>query len=176
MILTPILATDRMTWRLMRYHPLRKEPSQEEPMREHILLLGCGDNGMPLLETLITSGNDVLVVDDDPTVIERLREGDVRAIRGDGSDFDILRSASARDARLIISTMRRPKDNFGMLKYVEGVPVLVRVFDPIEAEEIRSRGGTPIIYSEAAAQDFLQWLDQAEEVGIERERRIRPRT
>jgi Kef-type K+ transport system membrane component KefB len=175
MILTPFLANDSMTWRLMRLHPLRKATTELEPMRDHVLLLGCGDNGMPLMETLLTAGHDVVVVDDDPAVIERLREGDVQAIRGDGSDFDVLRGASARQARLIISTMRRPRDNLSMLDYVAGVPVLVRVFDADEAEEIRTHGGNPIIYSEAAAHDFLQWLDQAEEVGIQRERRLRPR-
>jgi Kef-type K+ transport system membrane component KefB len=176
MILTPLLATDRMTWKLMRFHPVRAEVAAERPVSDHVLLLGCGDNGMPLLETLLTAGHDVVVVDDDPTVIQRLREGDVQAIRGDGSDFQVLDAAHARNARLIISTLRRTKDNLAMLKYVDGVPVLVRVFDQEEAEAIRDHGGTPIVYARAAAEDFLQWLDQAEEVGIDRERRKRPRS
>jgi hypothetical protein len=71
--------------------------------------------------------------------------------------------------------MRRVGDNTPLLEYVNGVPVLVRVFDPEDAERIRARGGTPVLYSRAAADDFLQWLDQAEVVGIEHERRIRPR-
>jgi Kef-type K+ transport system membrane component KefB len=51
MILTPFLATDSTTWRLMRIHPLRRQIEVQRPMEDHVLLLGCGDNGMPLLES-----------------------------------------------------------------------------------------------------------------------------
>jgi Kef-type K+ transport system membrane component KefB len=175
MILTPIIATDRNTWRLMALHPLRQRSTARGPMRDHVLLLGCGDNGWPLLETLLGSGYEVLVVDDDPAVIERLQEGDIPCIRGDGSDLEVIRAANARDARVIISTMRRSGDNFALLSYVNGVPTLVRVFEPDDAEKIRERGGTPVLYSRAAAEDLMRWLEQAEAFGIDRERRLHPR-
>jgi hypothetical protein len=175
MVLTPFYATDVVTWRLLRYHPVRRSPQELEPPKDHVLLLGCGENGMPLLETLYAAGANVLVVDDDPAVISQLREGDIPCIRGDGSDFDVLRRAGARDARLIISTIRRPLDNEPVLRYVPGVRVLVRVFEAGDAVRIRALGGTPILYSEAAAEDFLKWYASADQVGIERERRIRAR-
>jgi Kef-type K+ transport system membrane component KefB len=175
MILTPFLATDRNTWRLMAFHPLRQTARIDRPMRDHVLLLGCGDNGWPLLETLIGAGHEVLVVDDDPAVIDRLREGDIPSIRGDGSDYEVLHAANAREAKIIISTMRRPGDNTVLLDYVDGVPTLVRVFEPEDAERIRAHGGTPVLYSRAAAEDFLKWLEQAEEVGVHRERRMHSR-
>jgi Kef-type K+ transport system membrane component KefB len=175
MMLTPVVATDRNTWRLMAFHPLRKTAQMDRPMSDHVLLLGCGDNGWPLLETLIGAGHEVLVVDDDPAVIERLQEGEIACIRGDGSDYEVLHAANARQAKVIVSTMRRANDNNALLDYVDGVQTLVRVFDPEDAARIRERGGTPVVYSRAAAEDFLNWLDQAEHVGIERERRMRPR-
>jgi Kef-type K+ transport system membrane component KefB len=175
MILTPFVATDRMAWRLMGYHPLRRGLRLDRDLKGHVLLLGCGDNGMPLLETLVSAGHDVLVVDDDPAVIQRLREGDIPSIRGDGSDPEVLRAANARSARLVISTMRRPTDHLALLDQVPGVRVVVRVFEPEDAEAVRLRGGEPVLYSHAAADEFMRWLDQAEAVGIDRERRTRPR-
>jgi Kef-type K+ transport system membrane component KefB len=175
MILTPLVATDRMTWRLMAYHPLRRSGGTTGEMQDHVLLLGCGDNGMPLLELLVSAGHDVFVVDDDPYVIERLREGEVPSLRGDGSDFEVLRTANARGARIIVSTMRRPLDHLAVLDYVEDVPVLVRVFEPADADAIRARGGTPILYSHAAADEFMRWLQQADTVGLHRERRAHSR-
>jgi Kef-type K+ transport system membrane component KefB len=175
MVLTPFISTDRVTWRLMRLYPARRRGGDELEAQDHILLLGCGDNGMPLLETLITAGKPVVVVDDDPAVIDRLREGDVPCIRGDGTDLDVLRAARAREARVIISTVRRPTENEAVLSYARGVPVICRVFEPEDAETIRADGGTPVLYSEAAAADFLAWLEQAETVGLHRERRRRPR-
>jgi hypothetical protein len=62
-----------------------------------------------------------------------------------------------------------------VLSYARGVPVICRVFEPSDAEQIRAEGGTPVLYSEAAAADFLAWLEQADEVGIDSERRRRPR-
>jgi Kef-type K+ transport system membrane component KefB len=175
MMLTPLIATDAATWKLMSYHPVRQRLRVKRDLRGHVLLLGCGDNGMPLLETLVLAGHDVLVVDDDPAVIQRLREGDIDSIRGDGADLDVLRAAGAPDASLIISTMRRPSDHLALLDYVPGVPVVVRVFEPEHADAIREHGGNAILYSWAAADDFMRWLEQADEVGLDRERRARPR-
>jgi Kef-type K+ transport system membrane component KefB len=176
MLVTPLFATDRMTWRLMRLHPMRRRATRMSVPSGHIVLLGCGDNGMPLLETLIAAGHHVVVVDDDPAVISRLEEGEVSAIRGDGSDFHVLRQAGAPDARIVISTMRRARDSENVLKFLPDVPVLVRVFDDASGERIRALGGRPVLYSAAAADDFSRWLDQAESYGLERERRTRPRS
>jgi Kef-type K+ transport system membrane component KefB len=176
MFLTPFLANNRVTWKLMAYHPLRRRSAGiEEIPRGHVLLIGCGDNGLPLLETLLTSDRSVVVIDDDAAVVEALREGDVPCIRGDGSDFEVLRRAGAANAEIIISTMRRPRDSVHLLKQIRDVPVLVRVFDQEDAERIRRHGGIPISFAEAATEDFLAWLDQATAFGLDRERRQRPR-
>ena len=176
MFLTPFIASNRMTWRLMAIHPLRDRGAEAvAPPSGHVLLIGCGDNGLPLLETLLGAGHSVVVVDDDPAVIESLREGDVPCIRGDGSDFDVLDRAGAKNAEIIISTMRRPRDSLHLLRRVRDVPVLVRVFDADEERRIARHGGIPISYAEAATEDFLEWLDQAELVGLKEERRTRPR-
>lgn len=160
MLLTPFLGTDTVTWRVMRMHPLRLRQSLGEPPVDHILLLGCGDSGMPLLETLIAAGHSVVVVDDDAAIIERLQDGDVPCVRGDGSDREVLARVGAKDARLIISTIRRAGDNEEVLKLAPNVPTLVRVFDGAAADEIRAQGGIPIVYAEAAAADFLRWFDR----------------
>jgi hypothetical protein len=62
-----------------------------------------------------------------------------------------------------------------VLAYAAGVPLIARVFEPVDAESIRAQGGTPVLYSEAAAVDFLTWLDAADAIGIDQERRIRTR-
>jgi Kef-type K+ transport system membrane component KefB len=160
MILTPFIATDAMTWRLMSFHPMRRLKAADVGTEGHILLLGCGDSGMPLLETLLSSGHDVLVIDDDPAVIERLREGDVASIRGDGADIALLRRAGADRARIITSTLRRPQDNRRLLEFARGVPILIRVFDEADAEWIRELGGTPVLASHVAADSLLRWFDR----------------
>lgn len=158
MVLPPFLATEPVIHRLLRLHPLRREEPGAGPPERHVLLLGCGSGGMPLLETLLAGGATVVVVVDDPEVIERLRQGDVRCSRGDAADPDVLRRAGADRARLVSSTVRRPRDNERLFEVARGIPVLVRVFDEADAAWVRERGAVPIVYSEAAEEDFIRWF------------------
>jgi Kef-type K+ transport system membrane component KefB len=160
MILTPFITTDSMVWRLMRLHPLReKGVAIVEPPSGHVLMLGCSDAVMPLLETLVLSGNDVFVVDEDPSVIENLIRNEVLCMRGDISDNEVLTRAGIDRARIVISLARRTGDNFLALERAGEVPVIVRVFEEFEAVQIRERGGIAVSTSDAAAEAFLEWFD-----------------
>jgi Kef-type K+ transport system membrane component KefB len=157
MMLTPFLTEDRFIWKLVHLHPFKRADTFAEPPKDHILLLGCGRNGMTLLELLIVTPNRVVVVDDDPATVESIRSASVPALRGDVSDVEILRSAGADRARIVVSTIRRAEDNAPLLAMVRDIPVLVRAFNVEEGDWIRERGGRPILYSDAAADDFLAW-------------------
>jgi len=156
MLLTPLVATDEVAWRLMKLRRGRRKGTRPD-LSNHVLLLGAGSTGMPLLEDLILSGSRVVVVDDDPAVVQRLEEAEVLSIRGEASDPVVLRDAGADRARVVISTIRRPRDNATLLEMAGGVPVLVRAFDQGDAEWIRRHGGRPILYSEATADGLVQW-------------------
>jgi CPA2 family monovalent cation:H+ antiporter-2 len=160
MVLTPAVSSRAVMERAMRLQPVRPAPAAEAP-HGHVLLLGCGSGGMPLLETLFAGGEGVVVIEDDPQVVDRLRRGDVHTIRGDAAEIRTLIEAGAAQARMISSTIRRPRDNQALLEMVRDVPVLVRVFEEEDAEWVRQMGGTPIVYSAAAAEDFLAWFDRA---------------
>jgi Kef-type K+ transport system membrane component KefB len=161
MVLTPLLATDRATLALMHLHPTRRVRTAERPVPEgHVLLIGCGANGMPLLETLVIGPYRVVAVDDDPTVVARVQEAGIECIRGDAADAEVLRRAGADRARVVISTIRRPRDNAPLLGLAPDVPVIVRGFSEDDARWIREQGGKPILYSEAAAADFLSWYEE----------------
>ncbi len=160
MLLTPLLATDRVTRWLLRLHPMRRESHVLETPRDHVVLFGCGASGMPLLETLLSGGHQVVVVDDDPAVVSRLREGGVPSIRGDAADSAVLQDAGVASARIVSSTVRQPRDNRLLLESAGKVPVLVRVFDDGDADWVRALGGTPIVAAEAATSAFLSWFER----------------
>lgn len=159
MLLTPFLTDDRVVWRLMRLRPVHRADRIPAPAEGHVLILGSGTTGTPLLETLIGTGRRVVVVDDDAAVVNRLRGAEIPCIRGDASDREVLDQARAREARLITSTIRRPQDNVRLLAYARGVPVLVRVFEAADARRIRELGGIPVLYSEATADAMLEWYE-----------------
>jgi hypothetical protein len=160
MMLTPFLAADRVSLALMRWHPSRRMTDELDPPRDHVLLLGCGTSGMPLLETLVIGPYPVVAVDDDPQVVARVQEAGVRAFRGDAADRRLLLRAGAHQARVVISTVRRAEDNLPLLEVAGEVPVLVRAFNDEDAALVNARGGRAVLYSDAAATSFLEWFDR----------------
>jgi monovalent cation:H+ antiporter-2, CPA2 family len=159
MTLTPFIATNRMTWRLMRIHPSRWQWDQGPTPSDHVLLIGAGGTGGELLTELVRQGRRVVVIDEDPQVVDRLRQSGIDAVRGDGADYRVLEAAGVRTAAVVISTMRRLKDHMAILKRSRGTKVICRVFEEREADRIRARGGVPVLYSRAAAEEFLHWYD-----------------
>jgi Kef-type K+ transport system membrane component KefB len=160
MVLTPFIARDRVVWRLMRYHPFRAPAgSAQEAPSGHVLLAGCGRSGLGLLEYLVIAPRPVVVIEDDPELVRLVRDGAIPAIRGDVSDVEVLEAAGARNAHVVISTIRRKEDNGPLLSLAKDVPVFVRAFNVSDAEWIASRGGRPVLFSEAAAEDFLEWYE-----------------
>lgn len=161
MVLTPLLVTDdRLALALLHLHPSRRRRADAEPPRDHVLLIGAGSSGMPLLETLVISPHPVVAVDDDPAVVERIRRAGLDAFRGDATDPRLLEHCGAAGARVVVSTVRRPEDNVPLLKRAGDVPVLVRAFEEADAAWLAARGARPVVYGDAAAATFLEWFDR----------------
>ncbi len=164
MTFTPLLATDRLTWRLLHMHPgtAPRELHGAESLSEHIVMLGYGKGSSIVLKALKKAGHEVVIVNDDPVVVRDLIGQGIRAVYGDGSDRRVLDVVRAGQARLIISSMRRVRDAESVLKQVgpDGPPLIIRAFEPYEAERIRRLGGIPVMSSEAAADAFIKWHQQ----------------
>ncbi|NJD10160.1 MAG: hypothetical protein FIB01_06865, partial [Gemmatimonadetes bacterium] len=156
MLLTPALTHERCVGLLLRLYPVR-QAGTAPPAGGHVVIVGAGSTGMPLVETVLASGLDVVVIDDDPDVVRRLRQADIPAIRGDAARPHVLAQAGVSTARAVASTMSRPRDNRPLLERAGAVPVIVRVFEQGDAEWVRSLGGIPVLYSEAAAANLLRW-------------------
>lgn len=161
---TPLLATDGLAWKLLHLHPFRAKPERTPAPSDHVLLLGCGSNGMQVLDVLVLEGAPVLVVDEDPRVVGSLQEAGIPAIRGDAAEPRVLEAAGISRARVVVSTLRRPRDNEVVLERGGRVPVLVRVFEAEDEAWTRARGGLPISFADATAEDFVRWYrDEAAE-------------
>lgn len=162
MLLTPLLAGDAVSRRLLRLHPSQWRTPEGTAPAGHVLLLGGGTTGRTLLEGLSRSEAEVVVVDRDASVTAALRSRGVRAICGEASDPRILEAAGAGRARVVVSTLGRASDSQAVLAAVEpGTEVLVRVDTVEEARKIREWGGTPVLLSERAAESLMEWYDRS---------------
>lgn len=159
--LAPWLSSDRVTWWLTHMFPFRAEALLGQPPSGHVVLLGCGETGAEVLAGLRAISTNVVVVDDDPGIVQVLADKGVTVVRGNGTDAKVLRLAGAQEARAIVSTMRRAPDNARLLSMVRGPTMLIRVFSEQEADQVRKLGGQPVIEAELAAAAFLKWHAEA---------------
>ena len=164
MLATPVFATRAVAWRLVHLHPYHARRVPGRPPSGHVVLVGAGATGLPVLEALLTADCSTVVVEEDPAVAGELREAGVTVVRGDGSDPAVLAEAGVPRARIVVCTLGRPEDSATLLAMVpEDVPVLVRVFDEEEAAWVRERGGRPVVTSELGARRLLAWYEQMRE-------------
>lgn len=161
MILTPFLVSDRVSLALLHLHPFRSDRRVlDPPPTDHVVIVGCGTSGMPLLETLVVGPHRVVAVDDDPAVVTRLRDAGLDAVRGDATDPELLRRLGVDRARIVVSTIRRAEDNARLLAAAGDTPVVVRVFEDQDARWVEARGGEAVVVAEAAASEFMEWFDR----------------
>jgi CPA2 family monovalent cation:H+ antiporter-2 len=160
MVLTPLLVRDGVVLRLLHLHPSRGRRGNAQPPRDHVLLIGCGTSGTALLETMVIGPHPIVVVDDDPGVVARLRAAGIDAYRGDATDPGLLERVGAAHARVVVSTMGRAEDHTLLLEETRGVPTFVRAFEAADAEWLRERGAHPVGFGDAAAATFLDWYDR----------------
>ncbi len=69
-----------------------------------VIICGAGVVGLGIAERLAAEGNDVSVIDIDPALVQRANDVlEVRATLGNGAHPDVLESAGARDADMLIA-------------------------------------------------------------------------
>ena len=164
MAATPFLGREAVANFLLPFHPLRKKKEAGETLQGHVLILGFGAAGMWILKPLLAQGEKVLVVDDDAVVCRELAKRNIPFLRGDGAEEEVLAKAGARDAKLVIASMRRVGDALTVLNFVKGVPVVARVFEEEDSERIRQAGGVQVMNSTAAADTLMAWVENNDRV------------
>jgi trk system potassium uptake protein TrkA len=107
--------------------------------------MGCGRTGAALAADLSAEGNDVLVLDTDPSAFRFLPEDfKGRTHVGNGLDIDVLDRIGVREADVFVSATRGDNRNVmaaQMAKHMFGVRVVAsRVFDPLRERMYRNMG------------------------------------
>src|SRR6185436_11778060 len=103
------------------------------------IIVGCGRVGSVLANRLAREGDEVIVIDPRTEAFDRLGEGfSGQAIRGDGTDEDVLRRAGAEGADRFFALTEG--DNRNVLaaqlasETFEVPTVVAKLNDPVRAE------------------------------------------
>lgn len=103
------------------------------------IIVGCGRSGAGIAEILAGAGHEVTIIDVTTNAFRRL-EPDFpgTAIRGDGTDGDVLRRAGAEDADLFFAMTQGDNRNVLAAQLARDVfrvkRVVAKVNDPVRAE------------------------------------------
>jgi trk system potassium uptake protein TrkA len=109
------------------------------------VIIGCGRVGAMLAGTLDAAGHQVIVLDTKTSAFDRLPQSFAgSAIRGDGTDEDVLRRAGATDADVFLALTEGDNRNVmaGQLA-VEALgagEVIVKINDPVRADAYAALG------------------------------------
>lgn len=160
MVLTPLIATEANVWRLVRLQPSRfQEEIGAHDVEDHVVILGVGRSTREFVLSLLSGGEQLVVIDHDPIVCAWAEQVGATSIRADASDPKILEQVRVQHAMVVVSTLPSLSDNCRIVRQLGDVPTLVRVYEVSEEEAIEEAGGIAVCFSEAAAEAFLTWID-----------------
>lgn len=118
------------------------EPAQDLSAR--VLLIGFGRVGQIVSQPLLARGHSLSIIDVDAEAIRSANEYGFKVWYGDGARLDILHSAGAGDAGLIIAAAGDPSAVTRIVEIAKAefpmVPVLARAFDREHALELVKAG------------------------------------
>ncbi|HYW95402.1 MAG TPA: potassium channel protein [Bacteroidales bacterium] len=155
------------------YYRDNKVKRQIEKLRDHVIICGYGRNGKQAAIELAGHNVPVIIVEKDPSALEKLRESNILYLEGDATLEETLHQANLRDAKALITTLPMDADNlFVVLSAREinpGLTIISRA--SIEQSDIKLKraGATNVIMPDriggqrmaklVAQPDVVEFLD-----------------
>lgn len=140
---------------------LAKDEELAEAVKDHVILVGANRMGEGILKALQKKKENVIVVDFDPQIVEKLKKENVETFFGDISDPEIQEAVGIEKASLIISTVSDPEDALMLLKSIKklkGPKVIVAAFEKSDAKEFYKEGADYVIMPHIAGGNHLAKL------------------
>ncbi len=113
-------------------------------LSHHYILCGWGLKGEHVLDELLRTKRDCVVVENDGEKISRLNERNIMVIEGDATQDDVLRAAGIEQAAGLVATLPTDKDNLFVVITARGLNAQMRIVakvDDIKAKEKFLRSG-----------------------------------
>jgi Kef-type K+ transport system membrane component KefB len=120
-----------------------------ENVSGHVVVVGGDQMGESIVEALEDIGMEVVVVDFDPRVVERLKSKKVHRLFGDIADLDIQERAKMDEAKVVISTVPDIEDNLLLLKELKHenrrAKIIVMALDFHDAKTLYKEGADYVV-------------------------------
>ena len=123
------------------------------PMR--VIIVGGGTVGRALAERLENRGENVVIVESDQAVAERVRKAGFTAVIGDGTDTDVLREAGVDNAKTVVAATSDDDANLFVVQLTSSKfdveHVIARANDPDNVDAFEDLGVRTISSAMATA-------------------------
>jgi voltage-gated potassium channel len=142
----------------------------DEKLKGHVILFGHNRIGRVLLPVLQDLGQ-VVVVDFNPEVVERLEKGKVQAIYGDMADHELYERINMPQSELVISTVPDVNDGLQLLSEIRSwkqkPTVVLTASDSETAERLYKKGADYVLVPHTLGGHWLAQVLRRQ--GMERE-------
>lgn len=147
LVLTPLLV-GAAEWLQGRLSATSREPDRIEAEDGEVIIVGFGRFGQIVGRLLFASGIRATVLDHDPDNIELLRRLGFRVFYGDGTRLDLLTTAGAERASVLVNAIDDMDSNLKLVdvvrQYFPAARLVARARDVTHWRELRQRGVTTI--------------------------------
>jgi trk system potassium uptake protein TrkA len=135
-----------------------------------VVIVGCGRVGSTLAENLDAEGHDVLIFDIKTAAFDRLPETfKGAAIRGDGTDEEVLRRAGAYGADIFLSLTEGDNRNIMAAQVATEnlaiVKVIAKINDPVRAAAYAELGVVTLCRTNLMVDHVARYLDLPMQTG-----------
>jgi trk/ktr system potassium uptake protein len=132
-----------------------------------LIIVGCGRVGAALAEAFDNDGHEVVILDTSTRAFDRLSgEFKGQAIRGDGTDEDVLRKAGAERADILLALTEGDNRNVMAAQMaMENLSVgrvIAKINDPVRAAAYAELGIATICRTTMLTDAILSFLDMRE--------------
>jgi trk system potassium uptake protein TrkA len=130
------------------------------------VIVGCGRVGATLAESLESEGHQVIILDITTSAFDRLPASfRGSAVRGDGTDEDVLRRAGAEDADLFLALTEGDNRNVMAAQLAAEAlgarTVIAKINDPVRAEAYADLGIATLCRTNLLVDAVRSYIDLA---------------
>jgi CPA2 family monovalent cation:H+ antiporter-2 len=146
MTVTPLLLLVNERFILPYFGTKEKEEKEADTIDESnpVIIAGFGHFGSTLGRFLRANGVKATILDNDSDRVDLLRKMGFKVFYGDATRIDILKSAGAAEAKILIAAIDSPEINFDLVektkKIFPDLTVMVRAKSRLDAYELLDMG------------------------------------
>mgnify|MGYP003641055922 FL=1 len=120
---------------------------------DHVIICGYGRNGRRAHQKLKAYGQQVLIIENDPKIIEQhLRSAEILFLEGDATEDAVLEQAGIARARALVSTLSKDADNLFVIISARNLNKNIRLISRASSEstekKLRTVGADSVVMPE----------------------------